>query len=213
MPRPAAAKLEFIPFDAERPRSKREATPYPRPAPPKGALWVFGYGSLMWDPGFPFLEAAEARLWGYHRAFCVWSHHYRGTPKNPGLVLGLQPGGSVMGRAFRVAPLHAEAVIDYLYRREMLSGVYKPGFHEAEIKGKRCKVLCFVADTKHAQYAGGLSEARAARVIAGARGRRGRNAEYLANTVAHLDALGLGDGPLHRLLKRVLALGAKLGPA
>lgn len=193
-----------IPFDAEPPLPGERAPDFPRVTVPKGqALWVFGYGSLMWDPGFPHRDAATAKLYGFHRAFCVWSHRYRGTPERPGLVLGLKPGGSCVGRAFKVAKADEAAVIDYLYRREMLTGVYRPGFHAAEMAGDRRPALVFVADLRHRQYAGSLSEDQAARIIASSAGQRGHNAEYLANTVAHLDELGIGDGPLHRLREQV----------
>jgi len=201
-----------IPFDAEEPLPGEAAPDYPRIQVPKGEeLWVFGYGSLMWDPGFPVLQQTPTRLWGYHRAFCVWSHRYRGTPEAPGLVLGLKPGGSCLGIAFRVAKRHHEATIDYLYRREMLSGVYRPGFHAADMAGERRRVLAFVADHKHRQYAGQLDLPQTAQVIAAAHGRRGPNLDYLANTVAHLDALGIGDGPLHSLLADVRRLHAGRG--
>ncbi|HEX6958423.1 MAG TPA: gamma-glutamylcyclotransferase [Ferrovibrio sp.] len=193
-----------IPFDHEEPLPGEAPPPFPKIRPAKGEpLWVFGYGSLMWDPGFPYLEVKVARLWGHHRGFCVWSHRYRGTPEKPGLVLGLMPGGSCKGRAFRVRKRDEEAVIDYLYRREMVTGVYKPGFHTARIDGRPVKVMAFVADPQHKQYAGHLSEDQVVEVIANCRGQRGPNAVYLANTVAHLDELGIADTPLHHLLQQV----------
>lgn len=193
-----------IPFDAEPPLPGETAPDLPRiSVPPDQTLWVFGYGSLMWDPGFPFMRRAPARLWGYHRAFCIWSHRYRGTPEAPGLVLGLKPGGSCLGVAFEVAADDHEPVIDYLYRREMLTGVYRPGLHNAEIDGRRCLALAFVADHRHRQFAGGLSPRQVVEVIGTRHGQRGANAEYLANTVLHLDELGISDGPLHALLEEV----------
>lgn len=198
------ARRPPIPFDHEEPLPGEAAPPFPQIRPAKGQpLWVFGYGSLMWDPGFPHTSVRTARLWGFHRGFCIWSHRYRGTPEQPGLVLGLMPGGSCLGRAFRVRRGDQAAVIDYLYRREMVTGVYRPGFHLAEMNGERVKVLAFVADPKHRQYAGHLGEAQVIDIIARCRGQRGPNSVYLANTVAHLDALGIGDGPLHRLLAEV----------
>lgn len=172
--------------------------------PAAGDLWVFGYGSLIWRPGFDFVERVEARLVGAHRALCVYSFVHRGTPERPGLVLGLMPGGSCTGKAFRVKRGDETAVIDYLYRREMVTGVYRPGFHLAQMEdGTRVKVLAFVADPHHKQYAGYLSERQVIDTIATCCGARGPNAVYLANTVAHLDELGIGDGPLHHLLAEV----------
>lgn len=198
------SRARHIPFAHEEPLPGETAPPFPRIELRRGEpLWVFGYGSLMWDPGFPHTAAATARLWGYHRGFCVWSHRYRGTPRRPGLVLGLMPGGSCTGRAFRVKRGFEAATIDYLYRREMVTGVYRPGFHMAQIGTERVRTLAFVADPHHKQYAGHLAEAEVVRIIAASRGQRGPNAAYLANTVAHLDALGIGDGPLHRLLEQV----------
>lgn len=201
-----------IPFDHEEPLPGAAPPPFPQVKPAKGEpLWVFGYGSLMWDPGFPHTTVKVAKLWGFHRGFCVWSHRYRGTPAAPGLVLGLMPGGSCKGRAFRVRRADQDAVIDYLYRREMVTGVYRPGFHLAQMgDGSRVKVLAFVADPQHPQYAGHLSEAEVVRIIASRSGQRGPNAAYLASTVQHLDALGIADGPLHRILAEVRATGAQV---
>lgn len=196
---------KHIPFDHEEPLPGEAAPPFPQIKPERGQpLWVFGYGSLMWDPGFPYTKQMTARLWGFHRGFCVWSHRYRGTPEKPGLVLGLMPGGSCTGKAFRVKRGDETAVIDYLYRREMVTGVYRPGFHLAAMEnGERVKVLAFVADPHHKQYAGYLSEKQVIDTIATCCGARGPNAAYLANTVQHLDDLGIADGPLHALLKAV----------
>ena len=91
-----------------------------------GDLWIFGYGSLMWRPGFDYVERLPVRLHGYHRAFCVWSHRYRGTPERPGLVLGLDRGGSCLGIAYRIAPEKQDTVLAYLHEREMITGVYIP---------------------------------------------------------------------------------------
>ncbi|MCW5751906.1 MAG: gamma-glutamylcyclotransferase [Alphaproteobacteria bacterium] len=169
---------------------------------PAGDLWVFGYGSLMWDPGFPHRGAMAATLYGYHRAFCIWSHHYRGTRERPGLVLGLDAGGACRGRVFRVDTSDREAVIKYLFDREMISGVYRPKLHRVLPDGAApVLALTFVANRRHEQYAGKMPEREVARHIAAACGVRGPNRDYLANTCCHLDELGLADGPLHRILK------------
>jgi len=171
--------------------------------PPKGDFWVFGYGSLMWKPEFPFMKAESALLRGWHRAFCVWSIHYRGTVEKPGLVLGLDRGGACRGRAFLIAPKHAAEVADYLHQREMLTGVYEPRYVTVELaSGKRLPAATFLADSHHSQYAGKLEPSKLVRIIYEGHGSAGSNLDYLRNTVRHLDELGIADGPLHRLLEQ-----------
>lgn len=199
--RPAAG---IIPFDAEPPLSPEERVARPRLVRPADMpLWVFGYGSLMWDPGFPYEECCTAVVRGYHRAFCVYSHHYRGTREHPGLVLGLKRGGVCRGRAFRVADPLEESVVDYLYRREMLTGVYRPTMLTAQTDTVPISVLAFVADPKHAQFAGQLTEAQMVARIRHACGARGPCRDYLANTVRQLEAIGIADTRLRRLLRAV----------
>ncbi|HYM32088.1 MAG TPA: gamma-glutamylcyclotransferase [Candidatus Cybelea sp.] len=174
-----------------------------------GDLWVFGYGSLMWRPGFPYVEAKGATLYGYHRALCLWSYHYRGTPAKPGLVFGLDAGGACRGRAFRVAARHRVRVVRYLYRRELISYVYVPKLHRVHPDGRGpVRALIFVADRDNPQYAGKLSVRRAAAIMAVAAGRTGTARDYLASTVAHLDALGIRDGAAHAVHERVMQLPA-----
>ena len=106
--------------------------------PGGGDLWVFGYGSLMWNPGFAHAEARPARVYGYHRAFCLYSEHYRGTEARPGLVLGLNRGGSCRGRAFRVPAHDADAAMEYLIAREMYGhevDVYQLQWHRVALEG------------------------------------------------------------------------------
>ncbi|MFQ5995360.1 MAG: gamma-glutamylcyclotransferase [Acidiferrobacterales bacterium] len=167
---------------------------------PEGDLWVFGYGSLMWKPGFPYVEALPARLHGYHRALCVWSWVYRGTQDKPGLVLGLDRGGSCVGRAFRVRAKDKQATADYLYQREMVTAVYVPVLVPVRLDDtRRVTALVFIADRSHPQYAGDLSAEKAANVVRRAHGEGGPNADYIANTVAHLDELGIADNLLHEV--------------
>lgn len=166
-------------------------------------IWIFGYGSLMWNPGFHHLEVHEALLHGWHRAFCVYSHRYRGTPERPGLVLGLDRGGSCRGMAFRITRRQAKAVLDYLWDREMVTGVYRPQVLTARSAGGPLRCHCFVVDRGHRQYAGALPETEVVRLIRQGNGQSGANRDYLANTVRHLDELGISDGPLHRLLSLV----------
>jgi cation transport protein ChaC len=171
---------------------------------PRGDLWVFGYGSLMWQPGFRYAEAQTATLYGYHRALCMWSEHYRGTPAQPGLVFGLDAGGSCRGRAFRVRRNDRDRVVDYLYERELISYVYLPKLHPIHLERSRpVPALIFVADRSNAQYAGKLPLERIAGIMAESSGKTGTARDYLANTVAHLDALGIRDGAAHRVLALV----------
>jgi glutathione-specific gamma-glutamylcyclotransferase len=166
-------------------------------------LWVFGYGSLMWRPGFPHLESCRALLDGYHRSFCIYSRHWRGTPERPGLVLGLTPGGQCPGVAFRVDAAHRQEVIDYLNERELISYAYLPMLLTVEVAGRQVEAYTFVADMDHHHYAGDLPTAEAAHIIMDAQGRAGLNRDYLINTVRELEAHGFVEPSLHDLLREV----------
>ncbi len=159
--------------------------------PQNGDFWVFGYGSLMWQPGFAFTEARPALLRGYHRDFCIFSHHYRGTPAAPGLVLGLAPGGSCRGLAFRVACGEADRVRAYLDERELIGYAYLPRTLPVAIKGASVAAYTFVADSGHPQYAGNLGIEAAAEIIMRAEGVAGLNRDYLINTVRRLERDGI----------------------
>ena len=179
------------------------ATPK-RLTPPPHPFWIFAYGSLMWDPGFPHLEARAARLMGYHRAFCLYSEHYRGTPERPGLVLGLDRGGSCLGRAYLIAAGQGAEVARYLDEREMLGGAYDPRWVEVRLEqGGRVPAYAYVINRACPNYAGRLDLDRIAEVILHAAGTRGSNVEYLANTVRHLDELGIEESALHEVLEKV----------
>ena len=158
---------------------------------PDGDLWVFGYGSLMWQPGFEYVEAVPARVYGYRRALCLWSIVYRGTPEKPGLVFGLAAGGSCLGRAFRVRRSSRAPVLCYLWQREMIRGAYVPrvlGLHiGAEVK----QGLAFVVDTGHPQFADNLSDDRIASIIGRSRGQGGHNLEYFLGSLDHLEEMGV----------------------
>jgi cation transport protein ChaC len=174
---------------------------------PRGDLWVFGYGSLMWSPGFRCSEKSAGKVHGYHRSLCIYSHRYRGTPEKPGLVMGLCRGGSCWGVALRVPAARARQILDRLYRREMLNRVYRPRFVRVSIRGGRqVRALAFVADVEHRQFAGDLSIARTAQLVAQGKGIRGRNIDYLSYTLAHMHELGVRDPHLDRILFAVLAL-------
>jgi cation transport protein ChaC len=168
--------------------------------PPGHDFWVFGYGSLIWRPGFPHLEVRVGVLHGYHRGFCVYSVHHRGTPERPGLVLGLAPGGSCRGLVYRVPAAEGEAVLDYLHDREMVTGVYDPTWVEIATDQGPVTAAVFVVDTQHKQYAGQLSDAETARYILQGEGAGGPCLDYLRNTVHHLDALDMPDEGLRHLL-------------
>jgi cation transport protein ChaC len=164
-------------------------------------LWVFGYGSLMWRPDFRYLEICEARLYGFHRAPCIYSFHHRGAKQNPGLVMGLDGGGSCKGRALKVAPDEAPAVLDYLHDREMISGVYVPSLRPVHLAaGVVISALCFVVERDHAQYAGGLAFDEQAALVRNGVGSSGKCLDYFAATVEHLDELGVNDSLMHQLL-------------
>lgn len=182
-------------------------------SPLRGELWVFGYGSLMWRPGFACEEAVSARIIGARRRLCVYSVVHRGTPRRPGLVLGLEPGGACDGMAFRVAPEQTRAVRAYLRAREQVTLVYREtaGIVELNKPGApRVRALCFMVDTAHPQYAGDLPLERQVHLVRRSHGRAGPNIDYVANTVRHLREAGIHDAPLERLVAR-LGLQRRLG--
>jgi glutathione-specific gamma-glutamylcyclotransferase len=159
-----------------------------------GEFWVFGYGSLMWRPGFDHVEKSRARLHGYRRALCIVSRVHRGTPERTGLVLGLDKGGSCVGIAFRVEKHLRDEVIAYLRERELVSNAYRERFLLVRLgDGRLVQALSYVVDRKHEQYSGPLSEEQAAERVKGAVGKSGTNEDYLFNTVEHLEALGIRD--------------------
>lgn len=175
-------------------------------------IWVFAYGSLMWQPGFEFAEARHARLVGYHRAFCVYSVHYRGSPARPGLVLGLDRGGVCEGMAFRLAPESAAAALAYLRKRELIYGVYREALVQVEIAGAAeppVLAVAYIAERMHPSHAGMLPLAKQVALIRGARGRAGTNLDYLINTLDHLGELGIRERPLERLLALAGAFAAR----
>jgi cation transport protein ChaC len=166
--------------------------------------WVFGYGSLMWNPGFATPQTQAARLHGWHRAFCIYSEHYRGTPQKPGLILGLLPGGSCRGRAHRLPPRNYDAVRRYLWDREINNdGVYEEAVRPILLgDGRVVEALVYLADRRHRQFAGKLPLAKALRLVRQGRGTTGTNLAYVENTVTHLRQLGLRDAGLEALSRR-----------
>ena len=174
--------------------------------------WVFGYGSLMWRPGFDYLERQPATLHGRRRCFCIYSVHHRGTYERPGLVLGLAPGGATRGAAYRVAEADWPAVYAYLREREQPTETYVEARRHVRLAdGRRVEALVFLSDVRHRQWAGALSLERQAELIAGATGLSGRNVDYLRDLVEHLREEGIRDHGMEVLLglveKRELAAG------
>ncbi|WOH67070.1 gamma-glutamylcyclotransferase [Bradyrhizobium sp. BWA-3-5] len=167
-----------------------------------GDLWVFGYGSLMWRPGFEFTERVPARLIGEHRALCVYSFVHRGTPEKPGLVLGLDRGGACRGIAFRVAERNRDATVAYLREREQVTSVYREVKRSVWLENEardRVSALVYVVDRGHVQYAGRLSIAEQLRLVLQGHGQSGVNRDYVLATVKAIEAEGFRDSQLHQL--------------
>jgi cation transport protein ChaC len=177
-----------------------------------GERWVFGYGSLMWRPGFPFAERQAATLHGRRRAFCIYSVHHRGTYERPGLVLGLAPGGAVRGAAYRISEADWPEVYAYLREREQPTETYVEARASIRLAdGRRVETLVFFSDVHHRQWAGALSLERQAELIAGATGLSGRNVDYLRDLVEHLRKEGVRDSTMEKLLGMVEALELATG--
>ncbi|NRB05432.1 MAG: gamma-glutamylcyclotransferase [Rhodobacteraceae bacterium] len=174
-------------------------------------MWVFGYGSLLWNPGFEIAESAAARLNGYARSFCMRSIHHRGTEEDPGLVLALDAieGAACEGLALRVADGQEDATLAYLRERELISSAYLEKMLPVRLADAReVTAVTYVIDPDHVQYCGGLPLEEQAGIIAQAHGGRGPNSEYLYNTAAHLREIGLADADLNWLENRVKTLCA-----
>lgn len=172
-------------------------------------LWVFGYGSLLWDPGFAYVQAEVGRLSGWHRSFCMASVHYRGTADAPGLVLALDRAadGHCDGVVYRVAAEDTAQTLAYLRERELISYAYLEEWLQVDLaSGASVAALCYVINRNHAQYGGGLSLDAQAQIIAKASGMRGPNCDYLYATTDHLAKLGIADADLAWLSARVTEL-------
>jgi glutathione-specific gamma-glutamylcyclotransferase len=171
-----------------------------------GDLWVFGYGSLMWRPGFDTLDRVPARLKGLHRALCVFSYVHRGTPEQPGLVFGLDRGGMCRGIAYRVAAEAREKTIEYLRGREQVTSVYLEIMRRIELEDAskpQVRALCYTVDRSHVQYAGRLSLAELVHYVRQGHGRSGANRDYVLDAVHALEALGYRETELHLLAERL----------
>ena len=165
-------------------------------------LWVFAYGSLMWRPGFAYEEVVPAKLFGAHRALCVWSVAHRGTHQRPGLVLGLDHGGSCRGVAYRVASESGDSVLAYLRKRELVTNVYLEVRRPVVLQRLTPEVveaLLYIVDRRHPQYAGNLNPAEALEIVRASEGPSGPNPEYVINTADHLRSMGIRDAGLEWL--------------
>ncbi|RWO72756.1 MAG: gamma-glutamylcyclotransferase [Mesorhizobium sp.] len=172
-----------------------------------GDFWVFGYGSLIWRPGFAHVETQRARLHGYRRSLCVYSFVHRGTRERPGLVLGLDRGGSCVGLAFRVPGDLRDEVMAYLRERELVTNVYLERILKIRLDGGgTVDAVVYIVDRQHEQYAGALDAADAAAVVRGAVGQSGNNEDYVLSTLEHLEALSISDHWLEDVASQVAPL-------
>ena len=169
---------------------------------PNDSFWVFGYGSLMWNPGFRFKECHRATLYGYHRRLCLWSTRYRGDKANPGLVLGLDRGGSCQGFAFLVAKSQASTTSSYLYQREMVNNAYSAEIKSLHLADGRCiPSLTFISKPDHPQFAKRQTIEDMAWIVYHAKGQRGENREYVVNCADKLTELGIHNTQLHKVVR------------
>lgn len=176
-------------------------------------LWLFGYGSLMWNPAIHYFDAQPATVRGWSRRFCLWLYTARGTPEVPGLMLALDRGGSCRGIGFRIAAEQVRGELTLLWRREMLGGTYDARWVPADIGGQRCRALTFVANRRHERYAGLLQAEEAVRHIAKAAGSLGSCRAYFDQTVETLERLGIRDEAIERLRTALAQLPPPTVPA
>jgi cation transport protein ChaC len=169
---------------------------------PKGDLWIFAYGSLIWNPIFPVAEERVAKVHGLHRSFCIWSKLGRGSPDRPGLVLGLNRGGNCRGVVLRLERQHVAEELALVWRREMVTGAYKPTWVKVRTDEGTVHAIAFVADRRRDSFASGLSEDDVARIVRDSSGFLGTCSQYLEQTTAGLAARGIHDEGLERLAKR-----------
>ena len=166
-------------------------------------VWVFGFGSLIWNPAFHFVERRTALVHGFHRQFCLWAKAGRGSPERPGLMLAIERGGSCHGVAYRIDRRKVESELDVVWRREMLTGAYRPVWVAARTPAGIEHAIAFAANRKHERYVRGLDPDETARLLATGAGPLGSCCDYLYDTVAHLRALGIRDRRLEALDARV----------
>jgi len=178
--------------------------------PDDGEVWIFAYGSLIWNPEFDFVEERLGTVSGWHRSFCLgWVRLYRGTPERPGIMLAMDRGGSCRGVVFRLPPEAVETNLTVLLRREMPIKRSTPGLAVRWITvrsdGGPVRAIAFPISRKSDAYLPGLTEDVVVEALATAAGERGSMAEYLHSTVKHLQDRGIHDGYLWRLQDLVAA--------
>jgi cation transport protein ChaC len=199
-----AAGYHFFLSSEQREASLKEALLRHQPG---DEVWVFAYGSLMWNPAIEFAESTPCKVEGWRRSFCFWVPLGRGTPEMPGLMLALEGGGACEGIAYRLAPHQVQSELGILWNREMLAGVYQARWVSAKLRdGRSVTAITFVVDPQHCQYCGDLPIEKAAHHIAFAEGRRGACRDYLFNTAEHARSLGIHDPYIEDLMARVAAL-------
>ena len=186
--------------DEQRAESLAETLAHPRARRP---AWIFGYGSLIWKPEFDFAERRIGAVRGYHRQFCFWVKRFRGTPGAPGLMLGLEPGGVCRGVAYRLHEHAEQETLKKIWAREMLAGIYVPRWVDVRTEGGTVQAITFTINRGHERYAGKLPDDTVVEALAQACGHVGSCAEYLMETVAHLEELGIRDRHLWRLQHKV----------
>ncbi|MBX2869643.1 MAG: gamma-glutamylcyclotransferase [Acidiferrobacterales bacterium] len=171
---------------------------------PEGEFWVFTYGSLMWNPGFKFVDSSPGIVHGYHRKLCLWSVRYRGTVDQPGLVLGLARGGSCRGFSYRIDRKNEREVLNYLCDRELITGAYAAQICQVTLEsGRKVNATTFVSKPDHPHFARGLADDETIKVVNSAKGFRGCNREYVINTVDHLTEMNIRNTELHKIARQL----------
>lgn len=173
-------------------------------APSRDSIWIFGYGSLIWNPAVHFTEKLQGKVHGYHRRFCLWSTIGRGSPSKPGLMLGLERGGSCNGIFYRIDRREIRSELDIVFRRELITAAYRPTWVSAHISDKSpFRAIAFVINRDHNRYAGALDDETVIQTIAEAKGTLGSCSDYLYETVLQLDNLGMPDRRLASIARHV----------
>lgn len=187
-----------------------ERSIYERLSLPKNNLWVFGYGSLMWNPGFSYTESIRGKIYGYHRSLCLRSVRYRGTDSRPGLVFGLDRGGSCTGMCYRLEVARQREIASYLQDREMLNDAYDPFIRTVNLDDGRCvDAIVFVVKRQHPSYVRNLTPDQIAGIVANASGQRGPNLDYVISTIKVLEEFGIRDRELNNVGRLASAQLAK----